>query len=84
MALNLSNFLLVKSTTTGDDAVVVARDLGRNLAAALAVQQAIGLPIARRAAAAWLLDFVRDIKHSRVAELIQRHGVVGVSVAPPA
>ena len=46
-----------------------------------AVQQAIGVPIARMAAAAWLQGFVRHIKCARVAELIARHGVQGVSVA---
>lgn len=50
----------------------------------MAVQQAIGVPIARRAAAAWLVDFVREIQRSRVAEWITRHGVAGVSVAPAA
>lgn len=49
----------------------------------MAVQQAIGVPIARQAAAAWLLEFVREAKRARVAELIQRHGVQGVSVAAP-
>jgi polar amino acid transport system substrate-binding protein len=46
-----------------------------------AVQQAIGVPIQRTAAAAWLQEFVRAIKAGRVAELIARHGVKGVSVA---
>jgi polar amino acid transport system substrate-binding protein len=47
-----------------------------------AVQQAIGVPIARQRAAAWLQDFVRELKRSGgVAELIARHGVQGVSVA---
>ena len=46
-----------------------------------AVQQAIGVPIARTAAAAWLAAFVRDIKMGFVAELIAKHGVRGVSVA---
>ena len=46
-----------------------------------AVQQAIGVPIARTAAAAWLQGFVRHIKAARVAELIARHGVQGVSAA---
>jgi polar amino acid transport system substrate-binding protein len=47
-----------------------------------AVQQAIGVPVQRVAAAAWLQAFVRTIKSGRVAELITRHGVQGVSVAP--
>lgn len=46
-----------------------------------AVQQAIGVPIARAAAAAWLRDFVQEIRRGLVAELIGQHGVKGVSVA---
>jgi polar amino acid transport system substrate-binding protein len=45
------------------------------------VQQAIGVPIARAAAAAWLVGFVADVKSGLVAQLIARHGVRGVSVA---
>ena len=48
-----------------------------------AIQQAIGTPRARAAAAAYLRDFVADIKASGlVATAIARHGVKGVSVAP--
>ncbi len=47
-----------------------------------AVQQAIGVPIERRAAAAYLREFVRDIQAGLVAQLIAKHGVRGVSVAP--
>ncbi len=47
-----------------------------------AIQQAIGVPIARTAAAAFLLSFVDDIKTGLVARLIASHGVQGVSVAP--
>jgi polar amino acid transport system substrate-binding protein len=47
-----------------------------------AVQQAIGVPIERRAAAAYLREFVRDIQAGLVARLIAKHGVRGVSVAP--
>jgi len=48
-----------------------------------AVQQAIGTPKARSAAAAYLSEFVADIKASGlVARLIERHGVKGVNVAP--
>ena len=47
-----------------------------------AIQQAIGTPIARKAGAAYLQDFVQDIKAGLVLELIARHGVRGVSVAP--
>lgn len=46
-----------------------------------AVQQAIGVPIAREAAALWLLDFVADIRRDFVAGLIERHRVGGVRVA---
>ncbi|MFZ2650281.1 MAG: ABC transporter substrate-binding protein [Burkholderiaceae bacterium] len=48
-----------------------------------AIQQAIGTPLARKAAAAYLQDFVQQIKTGLVAELIDKHGVRGVSVAPP-
>lgn len=48
-----------------------------------AVQQAIGTPKARGAAAAWLADFVADVKRSGlVARLIEKHGAKGVNVAP--
>jgi polar amino acid transport system substrate-binding protein len=48
-----------------------------------AIQQAIGTPKARAAAAAYLQDFVADIKASGlVARLIERHGAKGVNVAP--
>lgn len=48
-----------------------------------AVQQAIGTPKARGAAAAWLQSFVDDVKASGlVAQLIERHGSKGVNVAP--
>jgi polar amino acid transport system substrate-binding protein len=50
-----------------------------------AVQQAIGTPRARETAATFLRRFVEDVKASGlVAEVIARHGVQGVSVAPPA
>jgi polar amino acid transport system substrate-binding protein len=50
-----------------------------------AVQQAIGTPKRRQAAAAYLRAFAEEIKASGlVAELIARHGVRGVNVAPPA
>ena len=50
-----------------------------------AVQQAIGTPKAREAAARFLRRFVEDVKGSGfVAGAIARNGVKGVSVAPPA
>ena len=49
-----------------------------------AVQQAIGTARRNAAAAAWLREFVEEAKASGfVAELIERHGVRGLSVAPP-
>jgi len=51
----------------------------------MAVQQAIGTPRGRDAAAAFLRDFVAEAKASGlVARLIAQHGVQGLSVAPPA
>lgn len=51
----------------------------------MAVQQAIGTARANEAAAAWLHGFVEDAKASGlVAELIARHRVQGLSVAPAA
>lgn len=48
-----------------------------------AIQQAIGTPKARAAGAAWLREFVADIKASGiVARAIEQHGVKGVSAAP--
>ena len=48
-----------------------------------AIQQAIGTPKARTAGAAYLREFVADIKSSGlVASLIAKHGVKGISVAP--
>ena len=46
------------------------------------IQQAIGTPIARTASAAYLKTFGEDIKAGLVAQLIARHGVRGVTVAP--
>jgi len=47
-----------------------------------AIQQAIGTPKARTAAAAYLRDFVADIKASGlVAKLIAKHNVKGITVA---
>lgn len=48
-----------------------------------AVQQAVGTPKARAQGAAWLREFVADIKATGlVARLIERHNVKGVNVAP--
>jgi polar amino acid transport system substrate-binding protein len=50
-----------------------------------AVQQAIGTAKANSEAARFLADFVEEAKASGlVARLIAEHGVVGLSVAPPA
>lgn len=51
-----------------------------------AVQQAVGVKKGNEAAAAYLRDFVEEVKASGlVAQLIERHGVLGrLSVAPPA
>jgi len=50
-----------------------------------AVQQAIGAPKDRVAAARYLSEFVEDVKASGlVAQIISRNDVQGVSVAPPA
>ena len=50
-----------------------------------AVQQAIGTPKARAAGARYLHEFAEDVKASGlVARLIDKHGVRGVNVAPPA
>ncbi|HXM81274.1 MAG TPA: transporter substrate-binding domain-containing protein [Burkholderiales bacterium] len=50
-----------------------------------AVQQAIGTPVARQAAAKYLREFVEEAKASGfVAGAIEKHKVRGVSVAPQA
>ena len=50
-----------------------------------AIQQAIGTPAGRHRGAAYLRAFAEDAKASGlVAKLIEKHGVGGVSVAPPA
>lgn len=49
------------------------------------VQQAVGTPKGRTAAAAYLRAFVEDAKKSGlVAQLIEKNGVRGLTVAPPA
>jgi polar amino acid transport system substrate-binding protein len=51
----------------------------------MAVQQSIGSPRGRDAAAGYLHEFVEDVKASGfVARAIETHGVRGVSVAPKA
>lgn len=50
-----------------------------------AVQQAVGTPRKNTAAAAWLADVVEEFKASGfVADLIAKHQVTGLSVAPAA
>lgn len=50
-----------------------------------AVQQAIGTPKGRDAGARYLREFVEDVKASGlVAQVIEKNGVRGVSIAPPA
>ena len=50
-----------------------------------AVQQSIGVPKKRAAAVRHLRAFVEEVKGSGVvARLIEKHGVKGVNVAPPA
>jgi len=49
------------------------------------VQQSIGAPKQRQAAARFLREFVEDIKRSGlVARTVDKHGVKGIVVAPPA
>jgi len=51
----------------------------------MAVQQSIGIPKGRGAAAKHLREFVEDVKRSGlVAQLVKKHAVQGVNVAPPA
>ena len=50
-----------------------------------AVQQAVGTARGKQQGAAFLRDFVEEAKQSGlVAQLIERHAVKGLSVAPPA
>ncbi len=49
------------------------------------VQQSIGAPKSRQAAARFLREFVEDVKRSGlVAQAVKKHGVKGIDVAPPA
>jgi polar amino acid transport system substrate-binding protein len=45
-----------------------------------AIQQAIGTPIQRTAAAAYLQEFVQDLRAGLAAQLIARHGVSALTV----
>lgn len=50
-----------------------------------AVQQSIGIPKGRNGAAKYLREFVEHVKRSGlVAQAVEKHGVKGVNVAPPA
>jgi len=50
-----------------------------------AVQQAVGTPRKNAIGAAWLAEFIEEAKASgMIAKLIAKHGVEGLSVAPPA
>jgi polar amino acid transport system substrate-binding protein len=50
-----------------------------------AVQQSIGVPKKSAGAAKYLRAFIEDTKSSGlVAQLVEKHGVKGVIVAPPA
>ena len=49
-----------------------------------AVQQSVGVPKKREAAARYVREFVEDAKRSGlVAQLVEKHAVKGVNVAPP-
>jgi polar amino acid transport system substrate-binding protein len=51
----------------------------------MAIQQALGIPRGRDAAAEYLHNFIEDVKASGlVSRAIDKAGVRGVSVAPPA
>ena len=51
----------------------------------MAIHQAMGCPRGRAAAAAYLRDFIEEMKASRfVSQALTRNGVVGASVAPAA
>jgi polar amino acid transport system substrate-binding protein len=50
-----------------------------------AVQQSVGIPKGRGAAARFVREFIEDVKRSGlVAQLVEKHAVKGVNVAPPA
>jgi len=51
----------------------------------MVIEQAMGVPKGRTAAQAWLRAFIEEMKASGfVAEALQRHGIEGAAVAPPA
>jgi polar amino acid transport system substrate-binding protein len=51
----------------------------------MAIEQALGLPKSRHAGAQYLREFIEDVKASGlVARAIEKAGVRGVSIAPPA
>lgn len=51
----------------------------------MAIEQALGIPRGRAAGAKYLREFIEDVKAAGfVAKAIERSGVRGVSVAPPA
>jgi polar amino acid transport system substrate-binding protein len=51
----------------------------------MAIQQALGIVKGRNAGAKYLREFIEDVKASGlVARAIEKAGVRGVSVAPPA
>jgi polar amino acid transport system substrate-binding protein len=50
-----------------------------------AVQQAVGTPRGNTRAAAWLANVIEELKSSGfIAQLIEKHRVQGLTVAPPA
>jgi polar amino acid transport system substrate-binding protein len=51
----------------------------------MAIEQALGIPKGRAEGARYLREFIEDVKASGlVARAIERAGVSGVAVAPPA
>ena len=51
----------------------------------MVIEQAMGVPKGRLAARAWLSSFIEEMKASGfVAASLQRHGIQGAAVAPPA
>ena len=51
----------------------------------MSIQQALGIPKGRDAGAAYLREFIEDVKASGLVDrVMEKAGVRGVSVAPPA